>query len=418
MPSTAASARLAAIVESSADAIFAVAADGRVTAWNPAAEALYGWPAADIIGRSVSVLIPAERAGEMDEILGDILAGGVLRDLRTERLTRGGERIHIAMTSSPIRDETGAVVGVSTIARDDSARIAAEAEHAYLETVIGHSADAIIALDRDGVITSWNPAAERMYGVSAAEVIGTQSARLSGGDTDRDVVLAAVLAGETRRYEARRQSRDGRPLILDATLSPLRDPSEAIVGTVTVARDVTASHEVERLLHELHQTRRLESVGHLAGGIAHDFNNLLGIILNYAAFAAEAVPAGSTTREDLEQIQRAAERGAALTRQLLHFSRSEAVHSEVIDLNAVVRDLRPLLEKALGPRVTLELELGADLWPVTADRGQLEQVLMNLAVNGRDAMSGSGRLTVATANTIRPSGSTSCVSSCATRARA
>ena len=161
-------------------------------------------------------------------------------------------------------------------------------------------------------------------------------------------------------------------------------------------RDASARRErarAERLEAQLNQARRLESVGQLAGGIAHDFNNLLGVIINYAKFVAEELRRRRQAREDIEEIRRAAERAADLTRQLLIFSRREVVQAEVLDLNGVVADLEPTAApRARRARRRSTTRFAADLWPVEADPGQIEQVLVNLAVNARDAMPGGGRL--------------------------
>lgn len=156
--------------------------------------------------------------------------------------------------------------------------------------------------------------------------------------------------------------------------------------------------DAERLEARLHQSERLESVGQLAGGIAHDFNNLLAVILNYASFVTEELGEEHPARSDVEEIRRAADRAAALTQQLLIFSRRERVRPEVLDLNEVVSDTEKLLRRTLGEHVELVTDLASDLEPIEADRGQLEQVLVNLAVNARDAMPDGGSLTVETSH--------------------
>jgi signal transduction histidine kinase/CheY-like chemotaxis protein len=168
-----------------------------------------------------------------------------------------------------------------------------------------------------------------------------------------------------------------------------------------------AEVEKERLLNELHHARRLESLGELAGGIAHDFNNLLAVIINYAAFVADGLDAGppvtdeetrSTMRTDVEQISLAAQRAAHLTHQLLAFARREVVQPEVVDVNAVVTDVEQLLKSTLGEHIELRSDLAPDLRSVLIDPGRLEQILVNLAVNARDAMPDGGTLTIHTAN--------------------
>jgi signal transduction histidine kinase len=175
----------------------------------------------------------------------------------------------------------------------------------------------------------------------------------------------------------------------------------------TTSTPLDSGDERERIQSRLHQSQRLESLGELAGGIAHDFNNLLAVIINYAAFVAHDLegeartPGGGrwiSTLEDVEQIRRASERAANLTRQLLSFARREVVQPEVVDVNAVVTEVEQLLRRTIGEHVELVSTLQPDLWPITMDPGQLEQILVNLAINARDAMPDGGRLTIDTAN--------------------
>jgi two-component system, cell cycle sensor histidine kinase and response regulator CckA len=180
---------------------------------------------------------------------------------------------------------------------------------------------------------------------------------------------------------------------------PLRDVEGEVSAVVTIATDITerrrSAEERAELEHRLAQAQRLESVGQLAGGVAHDFNNLLSVILTCVGFATRELPADHPVRDDVEEIGRAADRAAALTRQLLMFSRREVVKPEVLDVGGLVRDLERLLNRTLSERIALRITVGPGLVPVLADRAQLEQVLVNLAVNARDAMVQGGTLAIA-----------------------
>jgi PAS domain S-box-containing protein len=213
---------------------------------------------------------------------------------------------------------------------------------------------------------------------------------LSSIDDDQGTLGIAAIRDVTDRAEADRDRR--------ALAAELVRIGRVEAAALEQTRLVEAVDEREALEAQLNQLRRLESVGQLAGGIAHDFNNLLGIILNYAQFVADDIGEDSPAFADVEEIRRAAERAAALTRQLLIFSRREVVRKRVLDLNEVVSELDRLLARALGEQVELETHLASGLWPVEADPGQIEQVLVNLAVNARDAMSGGGRLVIETSN--------------------
>ena len=182
---------------------------------------------------------------------------------------------------------------------------------------------------------------------------------------------------------------------------PLRDVDGDVSAVVTIATDITerrrSAEERAELEHRLAQAQRLESVGQLAGGVAHDFNNLLSVILTCVGFATRELPADHPVRDDVEEIGRAADRAAALTRQLLMFSRREVVKPEVLDVGGLLRDLERLLNRTLSERIALRITVGPGLRPVLADRAQLEQVLVNLAVNARDAMPDGGTLAIAVA---------------------
>jgi PAS domain S-box-containing protein len=271
-----------------------------------------------------------------------------------------------------------------------------------LAAIVESSTDAMIGRTLDGQITSWNAGAERMYGYPADEAIGANVAMLEAPEKagTLEPLLARVTAGErVEAVETRHVRKDGSALDVSVAAAPIRDASGRVVGACAVIRDITdrnrAEAERQTLEHRLNQSQRLESLGQLAGGVAHDFNNLLGVILNYASFVAERADDGAV-RSDVEQIQQAAERAARLTRQLLIVGRRERVRAEILDLNAVVADLRTLLARTIGEHVELVVDAAPRELPILADRGQLEQVLLNLAVNARDAMPDGGTLTIET----------------------
>ncbi len=267
-----------------------------------------------------------------------------------------------------------------------------------LTTAIEQVAEAVMITDTRGAILYVNPAFETTTGYTRAEVLGQNPRLLKSGLQDAAFYekLWATLAGAlTWRGRLVNRKKDGTIFTEEATISPVRDESGAVASYVAVKRDITAQLALEA---QLLQAQRMEVVGRLAGGVAHDFNNLLTIILTYSAEAIEALPEGDPLRADLLEVKRAGERGATLTRQLLAFSRKQVVQPETIVVNEVLTEMDKMLRRLIGEDVTLELVCAPEPWAIHADRSQIEQVVMNLAVNARDAMPGGGTLRIAAAN--------------------
>jgi PAS domain S-box-containing protein len=278
-----------------------------------------------------------------------------------------------------------------------------EADRGVLAAIVESSEDAIIGKTLDGVITSWNSGAHRMYGYRASEVLGRSVSLIMGPEEAAQLpcILAQVTRGDrVEPYETRRVHKDGMLLDVSVGVSPIRNSTGTVVGAAAVARDISgrkrAEAERQVLQQRSHQAQRLQSLGQLAGGIAHDFNNLLAVILNYATFVAEQTRDNTAVHADVTHIRTAAERAAGLTRQLLTFARAETVLPEILDLNEIVANVHSLLARSIGEHI----ELIVARWPTTAmvraDRGQMEQVLLNLAVNARDAMPDGGTLLIET----------------------
>jgi len=268
--------------------------------------------------------------------------------------------------------------------------------------IVESSADAILGWTLDGVITSWNHGAEQMYGYAASEIVGRSISALlpPGRASDVSPFLKRLRQGEDVAFvETTALRKDGSILDVSLSVSPIRDAGGAVAGVSSVARDMTERNRAEAdrrvLEQQLREAERLETLGRLAGGVAHDFNNLLSVIMSYAGFVADETTEPAI-RADAEQIQAAAQRAEALTRQLLIFSQREVTQPEALDLNVIIADICNLLSTSLGERVELRVEPGAQLAAIMADRGQVGQVLLNLAVNARDAMPEGGTLTIGT----------------------
>ena len=265
------------------------------------------------------------------------------------------------------------------------------------------SEDAIIGWTTDGVVTNWNSGAERMYGYAADEMVGRHVTVLSLPERVEEfapVLNQLVLGEHVQIFDTKAQRKDGSILDISLSLSPIRSPDGLVTGVSSVARDTTERNRAEAarlaLQRQLQETERLETLGRLAGGIAHDFNNVLAAITNYAGFIADESHDHPGVRADAEQIQAAAQRAAALTRQLLIFTRRDVTQPEVLDLNVIIAEIRDLLSASAGAHVDLRIESAAHLPAIRADRGQVGQILLNLVVNARDAIPQSGTLTIGT----------------------
>jgi PAS domain S-box-containing protein len=278
----------------------------------------------------------------------------------------------------------------------ESARVAADDQRMRLATAVEQAAEAIVITDREARILYVNPAFERVSGYDEAELIGANPRLLQSGRQGRDFytsMWSTLRAGETWHGSFLNRRKDGVVYEEDAVISPIRDSAGAVVSFVGVQRDVSRERALER---ELAEAGRMEVVGQLAGGIAHDFNNLLTAITGYAELLRREVGADPEVQADVDEILRASRSAAGLVRQLLAFGRRQVLEPQGLALDFLVEQLRPMLGGLLGPRITLEVRSVGSLKPVFADAGQLEEILVNLALNARDAMptGGSFRLSM------------------------
>jgi PAS domain S-box-containing protein len=265
-------------------------------------------------------------------------------------------------------------------------------------TALEAAANAIVITDRDGIVLWVNPAYIRMVGYPAHEIIGVTAQMFQPLDHDtesRTKLKDTVMGGEVWHGELSLLRLDDTRLIVDVTITPLKDPDGTIRNFIAVKQDIT---EQRSLRERLAQAQKMEAVGRLSGGVAHDFNNILGVILGYSELLAEKIPELDPLHHYVEQIHRAGERAASLTRQLLAFSRQQVLQPVVLSLNSVVSEMDKMLHRLIGEDIEISIVLAPDLANATADRSQIEQIVMNLAVNARDAMPMGGRLSIETAN--------------------
>jgi PAS domain S-box-containing protein len=386
------------VLDAMPDAIVVVDGDGIVRFLNHQAETLFGYQRLDVVGRAVEVLVPpasrelhpALRAGFMEQPAFRSMGAG--RELSARRAD--GTTFPAEISLSPIETDEGTFV--SAAVRDASERRRAAV---MFRGLFEAAPDAMVGVDRAGRIVMVNSQAERLFAYPREELIGQlvevlvpEAVRdLHPGHRERYLSAPATRPmGVGLELSARRA--DGTEFPAEISLATL-DSGDGPIVTAAV-RDVSERKRIqaERELLQSRQSERLESLGQLAGGIAHDFNNLLALILSYGRFVAKRVADDPGLSDDVAEILSAAERAAALTRQLLIFGRREVVRPVVLDLNDVMLSMEKLLRRTIGEHIELHTELASDEPTVVADPGQLEQVIVNLALNARDAMPGGGSL--------------------------
>jgi PAS domain S-box-containing protein len=311
--------------------------------------------------------------------------------------------VAIAVFNLLIINVTGGLTAVLALALRRSRR-RLRATYRELSNLMETIPDVIWVVDLGGALVLWNRKLEAVLGLSALRLRGRSLSELFS-PADRMVVDEALRDGIERgqcRFEGHLLAADGSAVAYHWTGARLRDEEGQVTGLTGVGRDITERKQAEEALRQqeeqVRQLQKMEAVGQLAGGVAHDFNNLLMVIKGRAELLLQRFPDADSTGSALAAIEQAADRGTALTRQLLVFSRTQVLHRKVLDLNRVVSDTAGMLRRLISEAIEVEIRLGEELDRVRADLVQLEQVIMNLALNARDAMPRGGRLTIATAN--------------------
>ncbi|MGA8509093.1 MAG: PAS domain S-box protein [Candidatus Sulfotelmatobacter sp.] len=409
------------LLEAFPDAVVAVDLDGTIVQVNSQAQELFGYDRDELIGQKVEMLVPESYRRQHHHHRQTFAQTPKTRrmgaDLDLYGRRSNGSEFSVEISLSPISTENGAFVLSAIRDISDRKRIAEELRRANeelhrrtteqlgeyrsrLASIIDSSEDAILSKDLNGIITSWNKGAERIYGYRTEEVVGKQISLLTTSDRPDEIpeILRKIGRGERiENHESVRVTKDGRHLDVSVSVSPLRNAAGDIVGASAIARDITIQKRAEG---QLRQSQKMEAIGRLAGGVAHDFNNVLGIINACAEFLRDRIDPSTEPSLYVENIKKAIERGTSLTKQMLAFSRTSAIQPRVLDLNERLRDISKLLRPLLGADVEILVVPGTPSAVVEADPGQLDQVVVNLAVNARDAMPRGGKFILET-GTVR-----------------
>ena len=405
------------LLETLPDAIVAVNQDGTMVQVNSQAQELFGYDRDELLGQKVEMLVPENYRREHHHHRERFAQRPKTRrmgaglDLYGRR--RNGSEFPVEISLSPVSTENGIFVLSAIRDISDRKQIEEELRRAHeelyqrtveqlgesrsrLALIIDSSEDAIISKGLDGTITSWNKGAERIYGYTPEEAIGKHISLLAPSDRPDEIpeILRKIARGEgIEHHESVRVTKDGRRLDVSISVSPLRDANGDVVGASAIARDITDQKRTEG---QLHQSQKMEAIGRLAGGVAHDFNNILGIISACAEFLRDRIDPSAEPLQYVENIKKATERGSSLTRQLLTFSRSSVIQPRILDLNERLKDVGKLLRPLMGDDVEILIVSKSTSAVVEADPGQLDQVVVNLAVNARDAMPRGGKFILET----------------------
>jgi len=393
-------ARLQLAVEASGEVVFMTDREGVFNYVNPEFVRVYGYTPAEVVGRHTPRILSGGLASreEYADFWQRLKNQEVVRREFTNK-TRTGQIVFVESSANPIVAD-GACVGFLAVQRDITERKSIEialreSENRY-RTLAEAADDSIFIVKRDATIEYANAISVKRFGIRVRDAAGRKlhdvfTAAVADEMWDQ---LLRVFDTEQRCSFETRIDAPGGSLWLETSLVPMPGPAGPATAVMGVARDVTGR---KRLEQQYAQAQKMEAIGRLAGGIAHDFNNLLTAILGYSELVLDRVHENPSLAPDVEEIKKAGERASRLTRQLLAFSRQQALEPQVLDLNAVITELQRLLDRVIGEDVRLDVVGQSGLPRVKADPGQIEQLILNLVVNARDAMPQGGRLRISTA---------------------
>jgi PAS domain S-box-containing protein len=396
-------AHLAAIVDSSDDAIISKDLRGTILSWNTAAVRIFGYSADEIVGRSILTLIPPELHAEEDSILAQVRAGERIDHYETIRVRKNGQRFPISATISPIRNAAGEIVGASKVARDISERTKNDRSRFQLAAIVDSADDAIVSKDLNGIVRTWNQGAGRMFGYTEEEMVGQSILRLIPVELkyEEDEILRKLRAGERiDHYDTVRMKKSGERIEVSVTISPIRDESGRVIGASKVARDNSGRKRMEQLLV---QSEKIAATGRMAAAIAHEINNPLESLINLIYLARKDCPPGGKAHKHLITADEELERVAHIARQTLGYYRDTGTPSAV-HLHELIENVLTVYKAKLSANDIATQTSFNDIQKITVSKGELLQVFSNIITNAIDSMHGGGTLHVTTKKLAGPTG--------------
>jgi len=378
---------------------------GHFTYWNPAAERTFGYFFKEVVGKSLEdELLPPSDLSRAEASYDRLQKGDrTIQGEISEHRRKDGKTIMCEWYVTPLKDSKGVQLGIMGMALDITERRKAEGVQSQLAAILQQTTDAVIGSDLEGKILSWNRGAETMLGYHLEEILGENTATLVPANRKEEMEKLRDLATKEENisnYETVMLKRNGSLIEVAVTVSPIKDAKGKIVGVSNISRDITERKNSQQALRkneeQMQLSQKMDAIGRLAGGVAHDFNNLLNVIEGNSDFLRDALSPGDPHLEEVEEIKKAVQQGAQLTHQLLAFGKKQVSQPQLVHLNDLVSDMCKMFKRLIDASIDFEFIQAKNLKWIQSDPGQIQQILLNLVLNARDAMPKGGKLIVTT----------------------
>jgi len=387
------------LADNTLDAIWIMDLEARFLYLNPSVKNLLGYDPEEMTGRNLREFCDEKNFQIMKGQINHCLSGFPdLREVVFEAVMtrKDGAEVNVEITGRVVPGEDGKPSSLQGATRDITERRKVEAERERLRLAVEHTAETVIITDTEGAIRYVNPAFEKTSGYRKEEVLGRNVSLLESGYHSRDYfdeIWKILRSGRSWKGRFINKKKEGSIFTEEASISPVFSPEGEIIGYISAQKNITYQTELEQ---QLFQSQKMEAVGQLAGGVAHDFNNILQAMMGYCEMLREYMDEDAEVYEFVDELQKGADRAAELTRQLLTFSLRQEIQPRDLDLNEVILNMLKMIGRTIGEQIEIVTRLYEGELPIHADTGSIEQVLMNLCVNARDAMPEGGKLIIET----------------------